>query len=151
MKNLEAFIWVGNLVASTRESRECLSRFFDLNSSEPKGMSSTMRIGYMVIGYKVKSAIRSNFSWSRTEWAFIQWIVLVIWPEKLVIWSIFAEIVASYIRLFFLYSAICCINKASEEESKQCNNKAPQENKASNENSGRFLTCSMSLFIILVL
>ena len=58
----------------------------------------------------------------------IQWILLVIWPEKMVIWSIFAEIVASYIWLLTRRHGIRGgeqaaqrqgIDKASEEESKQ--------------------------------
>ena len=31
----------------------------------------TLHIGYMIIGYKVKSAIWSIFGWSQTEWDFM--------------------------------------------------------------------------------
>ena len=46
-----------------------------------------MRIGYMVIGYKVKSVIWSIFGWSGTKWGVIYHKLSDIRSKILVIWS----------------------------------------------------------------
>ena len=58
----------------------------------------TLRIGYMVIGYKVKSAICSIFGWYGTEWGFEYQILSHTRSKILDIWSILMSILRYFVE-----------------------------------------------------